>query len=59
MFDENGRAVISEQSMYSKFISWFYNNANNINSEVWEMFYPNSCEDDVFLEKSIYSAFLG
>ncbi len=57
MFDENGRAVISEQSMYSKFISWFYNNANNINSEVWEMFYPNSCEDDVFLEKSIYSAF--
>ena len=57
LFDEDGNVIICEQSDYSKFVSWFYNLSNQIDKEVWKIFfkeenYENSISDNDLL--SIY-----
>ena len=57
VFDENGKAVEGEQTEYSKFCSWFYNNADVIDNRVWEMFFNSVSEDEELIDKDIYSLF--
>ncbi|NLD47041.1 MAG: hypothetical protein GX660_07555, partial [Clostridiaceae bacterium] len=58
VFDENGKTVEGEQTEYSKFCSWFYNNADLIDNRVWEMFFNSESEDEELIDKDIYSLFL-
>lgn len=58
VFDENGKAVEGEQTEYSKFCSWFYNNVSVIDNRVWEMFFNSASEDEELIDKDIYSLFL-
>lgn len=55
VFDENGKAVEGEQTEYSKFCSWFYNNAGAIDNRVWEIFFNSASEDEELIDKDIYT----
>ncbi|TYQ16027.1 UNVERIFIED_CONTAM: hypothetical protein Cloal_2529 [Acetivibrio alkalicellulosi] len=58
IFDEEGNVVVGEQSNYSKFKSWVYYTSDNINEEVWDIFFETVNENESFSEKNIYSVFL-
>lgn len=41
VFEESGKAVVSAQSEFSRFVSWFYNTAGTVEPEVWKIFFPD------------------
>lgn len=59
-FDENGKAVVSGQSEFSSFVSWFYNTVGSVEPEVWNIFFPGSEEEEstILADLGIYSVFL-
>ena len=58
LFDQDGKAVVGEQSEYSKFCSWFYNSADSINNDIWRIFFKDENEDDALLNKDMYLIYL-
>jgi hypothetical protein len=60
VFEEDGKAVVSEQSEFSRFVSWFYRTAGTIDSEVWDIFFPGSDEEEtmLFADPDILSVFM-
>lgn len=58
IFDENGKAVVGEQSEYSKFCSWFYHTAGPVHSEVWQLFFKNTGTEDDLIDPNLYSLFM-
>ncbi|GAA0378207.1 hypothetical protein [Paenibacillus motobuensis] len=59
-FDESGRAIVSEQSEFSRFVSWFYNTSGTIEPVIWNFFFPGTEEDEatVLADLGVYSVFL-
>lgn len=56
-FDEWGQVIISKQSDYSRFVSWFYHTAGTIDRDVWNMFFKDTVEDQLMMEKGLYSIY--
>lgn len=59
-FDDNGKAIVTEQSEFSRFVSWFYNTAGTIEPVIWNFFFPGTEEDEatVLADLGVYSVFL-
>ncbi|GGH11086.1 hypothetical protein [Paenibacillus segetis] len=58
VFDEQGQAVVTEQSDYSKFVSWFYHTASVIHEEIWKIFFRKTeQEQQLMMEKELYSIY--
>jgi hypothetical protein len=59
-FEEDGKAVVSEQSEFSRFVSWFYRTAGTIDPEVWNIFFPGSDDEEtmLFADPDIHFVFL-
>ncbi|GJM68434.1 hypothetical protein HMSSN036_06500 [Paenibacillus macerans] len=49
VFEESGKAVVSAQSEFSRFVSWFYNTAGTVEPEVWKIFFPGSEEEEAVI----------
>ncbi|WP_223068048.1 hypothetical protein [Paenibacillus caui] len=58
VFDEQGSAVVADQSDYSKFVSWFYNTASTIRPEVWELFFGKNESGELLQDYGLYGLFL-
>ncbi|MCM3703196.1 hypothetical protein [Paenibacillus macerans] len=60
VFEESGKAVVSGQSEFSRFVSWFYNTAGTVEPEVWKIFFPGSEEEEATLlaDLGVYSVFM-
>lgn len=60
MFDGDGRAIVTEQSEFSKFVSWFYHTAGAVEPEVWKIFFPATTEEEseIMGDLGVYSVFL-
>ncbi|MBQ4900208.1 hypothetical protein KB559_15340 [Paenibacillus sp. Marseille-P2973] len=59
-FDQDGKPVITEQSDFSRFVSWFYNTAGAVEPEIWRIFFPGAAEEEDLLQSDlgVYSVFL-
>lgn len=59
-FDDSGGAIVSEQSEFSRFVSWFYNTAGTVEPVIWNNFFPGAEEDEatVLADLGVYSVFL-
>lgn len=59
-FDTNGKAVVTAQSDFSKFVSWFYNTAGSIEPDIWNIFFPNCNEEEstILADLGVYSVYL-
>jgi hypothetical protein len=59
-FDDNGKVVVSEQSEFSRFVSWFYNTSGTVEPVIWNFFFPGTEEEEVAVlaDLGIYSVFL-
>lgn len=60
VFEESGKAVVSAQSEFSRFVSWFYNTAGTVEPEVWKIFFPGSEEEEavILADLGVYSVFM-
>lgn len=60
VFDDSGRVILSEQSEFSRFVSWFYNTAGTVEPVIWNFFFPGTEEDEatVLADLGVYSVFL-
>lgn len=60
VFDADGKAVVTAQSDFSRFVSWFYNTAGTIEPEVWNLFFPGSGEEEatILADLGVYSVFM-
>ncbi|NLD50771.1 MAG: hypothetical protein GX660_26825, partial [Clostridiaceae bacterium] len=58
VFDEKGRPVKGEQSEYSKIVSRFYSNADNVNKDIWKIFFGDMSEEGDLIENDFYSVFM-
>ncbi len=58
-FHEDGKPVITEQSDFSRFVSWFYNTAGTVEPEIWRIFFSSTEEEDLLLpDLGVYAVFL-
>ncbi|WP_410771577.1 hypothetical protein [Fontibacillus sp. BL9] len=60
-FDTHGKAIVTEQSDFSRFVGWFYNVAGEVEPDIWELFFPGSkdeAEASVLADLGVYSVFL-
>jgi hypothetical protein len=56
-FDEWGQALVTKQSDYSKFVTWFYHTASTIDRDIWKIFFKDTEEDQLMMEKGLYSIY--
>ncbi|GGG07876.1 hypothetical protein [Paenibacillus aceti] len=59
-FDDGGRLVVSEQSEFSRFVSWFYNTVGTVEPAIWNLFFPGMEEEEavILADLGVYSVFL-
>lgn len=56
-FNDNGQVITGEQSAYSKYISWFYDNMNAIDEEIWKIFFGDIKDPDTLMNNDLYSIY--
>lgn len=59
-FHEDGTPAVTEQSDFSRFVSWFYNTAGAVEPVIWRIFFPGAGEEEDLLlaDLGVYSVFL-
>lgn len=58
IFDEKGRPVKGEQTAFSKMVSRFYSNTDNVNKDILKIFFNDMEEKDTLIDVGFYSVFL-
>ncbi|AWB45604.1 hypothetical protein DCC85_16320 [Paenibacillus sp. CAA11] len=58
-FSDDGRPILSEQSEFSRFVSWFYSSAGAVEPEIWRYFFSEAEEEGgVLPDLGVYSVYL-
>lgn len=59
-FEDSGKFVVSEQSEFSRFVSWFYNTVGTVEPAIWNLFFPGMEEEEavILADLGVYSVFL-